>query len=308
MVDPTADGVAGAALPRTPERADARRPYNPCVVELPHDAPAPDAWYVCPVLGLAGDREHRLATWHPDHRCWAGPRPVAIERGFQATVCTTRAYTTCPAYAAWAWGVVVTPPRPAETGPEAADPVELPEGYGRVPVAAPSADPVEPPEGRWRTADRIRSLPFPVLAILGIVVVALVVLVGAAYLGGKVPGGPVTTVPKPTPSPIASTLSTSAPTPIVTSAPTPVPATPTPTLTPTPATPSAATPAPRATPKPKPSEKPTATPITYRVKSGDTLSSIAEQFGTTVKAIVDANGITDPSTIIVGQKLVIPVP
>jgi len=78
---------------------------------------------------------------------------------------------------------------------------------------------------------------------------------------------------------------------------------------PTPApTPAPATPAPTAKPKPSPTEKPQATTITYRVKSGDTLFTIAAQFGTTIKAIVEANGITDPNTIVVGQKLVIPIP
>jgi LysM repeat protein len=44
----------------------------------------------------------------------------------------------------------------------------------------------------------------------------------------------------------------------------------------------------------------------YTVKSGDTLSAIARKFGTTVSKIAGANGITDPSSIRVGQKLTIP--
>jgi LysM repeat protein len=44
---------------------------------------------------------------------------------------------------------------------------------------------------------------------------------------------------------------------------------------------------------------------TYRVKSGDTLVAIAAQFGTTVKAIQDANGLTS-SDLKVGQQLNIP--
>lgn len=44
----------------------------------------------------------------------------------------------------------------------------------------------------------------------------------------------------------------------------------------------------------------------YVVKKGDTLSAIARRFGTTVHAIVRANGLKNPSHIWVGQKLHIP--
>jgi LysM repeat protein len=45
---------------------------------------------------------------------------------------------------------------------------------------------------------------------------------------------------------------------------------------------------------------------TYTVKSGDTLSSIAQELGTTVEALVEANDITDPDVIDIGQQLRIP--
>lgn len=44
----------------------------------------------------------------------------------------------------------------------------------------------------------------------------------------------------------------------------------------------------------------------YVVQPGDTLSSIAQRFGTTVDAIVRANNITNPNLIYVGQVLTIP--
>ncbi len=45
---------------------------------------------------------------------------------------------------------------------------------------------------------------------------------------------------------------------------------------------------------------------TYAVQAGDTLSAIAEQFGTTVDAIVEANDLTDATSIDIGQILIIP--
>ena len=45
------------------------------------------------------------------------------------------------------------------------------------------------------------------------------------------------------------------------------------------------------------------TTITYTVKKGDTLSAIAQKYGTTVKAIVAENNIKDKNVIYVGQKL-----
>jgi LysM repeat protein len=44
------------------------------------------------------------------------------------------------------------------------------------------------------------------------------------------------------------------------------------------------------------------------VKAGDTLGSIAKQFGVSVAAISSANHITDPDKIAQGQVLVIPPP
>ena len=45
---------------------------------------------------------------------------------------------------------------------------------------------------------------------------------------------------------------------------------------------------------------------TYIVQSGDTLSSIARQFGVTVTAVVQANHIVNPNLIYVGNSLTIP--
>ncbi len=44
----------------------------------------------------------------------------------------------------------------------------------------------------------------------------------------------------------------------------------------------------------------------YTVRAGDTLSGIAMKYGTSMYAIMQANGITDPNHIYVGQRLTIP--
>ena len=57
---------------------------------------------------------------------------------------------------------------------------------------------------------------------------------------------------------------------------------------------------------------PTATtrkqPIYYIVKPGDTLSTIAAQFNISTAALMQANGITNPNVLAVGQQLIIPPP
>jgi LysM repeat protein len=53
-------------------------------------------------------------------------------------------------------------------------------------------------------------------------------------------------------------------------------------------------------------QEPTPEPEVYVVQPGDTLFTIAQQFGSSVEAIAAANNITNPSLINPGQKLLIP--
>lgn len=55
-----------------------------------------------------------------------------------------------------------------------------------------------------------------------------------------------------------------------------------------------------------PVKSPQADGVYYRVQRGDTLSEIAAWHGTTVRALMYANGIDNPNRIYVGQKLYIP--
>jgi LysM repeat protein len=120
---------------------------------------------------------------------------------------------------------------------------------------------------------------------------------GAAYLvasANAVPTVDPALLPSPTARPTSSRPPVS-PTPVTSPTTTPE-ASPTPTASPA-ASPSAST-----------APSPAATPIRYVVKHGDTLSSIAAQFGVTVQAIVDLNHLDNPNHIEVGQVLLIPVP
>ena len=51
---------------------------------------------------------------------------------------------------------------------------------------------------------------------------------------------------------------------------------------------------------------PTTAEGVYIVQEGDYPSSIAEQFGVSVEELMEANGITDPTSLTVGQELIIP--
>ncbi len=101
------------------------------------------------------------------------------------------------------------------------------------------------------------------------------------------------------------------------SLPSPLPAAPTltprPTITREPTATPEPTPEPTATPEPTP--EPTATlaptvasPRRYTVQAGDTLRAIAERFGVTIEAILQANNLTPAQgdNLRVGQELVIP--
>ncbi len=66
---------------------------------------------------------------------------------------------------------------------------------------------------------------------------------------------------------------------------------------------------PAATDTPVPEETPV--PVDgeiYIVQEGDIPVTIAEQFGITVQELLDANGITDPTSLQIGQELIIPSP
>jgi LysM repeat protein/predicted nucleic acid-binding Zn ribbon protein len=62
------------------------------------------------------------------------------------------------------------------------------------------------------------------------------------------------------------------------------------------------------TPTPTPTSTPSPTPFVYKVRSGDTLSSIAKRYNTTVEALMQANGISDATGLRAGTELIIVQP
>jgi lysozyme len=68
----------------------------------------------------------------------------------------------------------------------------------------------------------------------------------------------------------------------------------------------AETPAPAPAPEPTPTPEPVKQETVYVVKSGDTLSGIAAQYGVTYQELASYNGISNPNVIYVGQEIHIP--
>ncbi len=89
--------------------------------------------------------------------------------------------------------------------------------------------------------------------------------------------------------------------------PTPISPTMSPTVTPTasPTVQATVTPAPYT---PEPTTTPTLepTPVVHAIAAGETLVAIARQYGVSVQAIQEVNGITDPRTLRVSQEILIP--
>ncbi len=141
------------------------------------------------------------------------------------------------------------------------------------------------------------------LVIVGLITLYLNLRTEAAWNGrGQSAALVMTTGPSPSPAPSLSPTDTP---PIPTNTPTPRP-----TETPRPPTKTPLPPTNTPTPRPTEAPIPTDTPpgqIIHVVESGETLSSLAARYGVSVEAIVQANGLEDPSKIRTGQELIIPV-
>jgi LysM repeat protein len=230
---------------------------------------------VCPFLVAAGGG-WRLATPSREHRCGAVSPAAALTPQKQVRLCLTDGHLHCATF------IAAAAAREARLGSAA-----MPERVGRWALARTT--PVVEEVGGFRTtlagalADRRRWPAIPAMLL----VVALATL-GLSNLRSQ---GPVTALATPTPATTQPTTTASPAAPTATAAATVAPS-PTATIAPTPAPTIAATPA--------------ASHQTYTVASGDTLFAIARKFGTTVAAIQELNGITDPGRLKIGQVLKIP--
>jgi hypothetical protein len=240
---------------------------------------------VCPLLGLHGDARSAIDGVDGAHRCFAEPTPITLDRQQQARVCLSDTYERCDRYLAHvSRNGGVHPGRSSLAG-------------GLVTTRMVLA-----PEPAWRgmagRARQARSGPPAAIAaaaaVLGIGAVAFAT--GVLDPGSGVPTDLLATSPDVSPRATPTARPTPTPSPTASPSPTPIPTpVPEPTIAPT------------AAPTPVPTvAAPPPTQQTYTVQQGDTLSLIAQRFGTTVQAIQAANGIADPNEIIVGQVLVIP--
>jgi LysM repeat protein len=233
---------------------------------------------ICPYLAAAGGA-WRSSTVAREHRCGAVSPPAILAAEKQRRLCLTPDYRTCTTYEAAraarpiAHDRAATLPRPvARTTPVILD-------HGRIAITVPAF--------RSDRSDR-STAQAALIVLLGIAFAAIVL---ARVAGGDSSGGAsgVAATTQPTARATASQSSTARPT--TSSGPAAS------------AVPSGRSGASRAPATAKPSKAATRT---YIVKSGDTLIGIAAHFGTTTKAIKQLNGMTDPSTLHIGQVLKIP--
>jgi LysM repeat protein len=233
---------------------------------------------VCPYL-VADDGTWRSAYAAREHRCGAVTPPAPLTVAKQRQLCLLVAHEGCATYlAARAVADEAAPLTPGDDGAalwpsQAAPPLVL-----------------EP-------ARRMGALPTASAKnggqalVVGLMVVAFLVLVIART---QSPGG--LTGGSAAPSLSGLVAATSAPAP--TSRPSPSDAAPS----------AGASLEAAIAPTADPSTPDPATPeaTRYRVKAGDTLTTIASRFGVSVKKLKAANDISDPRALRIGQVLVIP--
>lgn len=263
---------------------------------------------VCPFVAFADERDLRAAEPDHRHRCFAEPRPAPRALAHQTRYCLSPGFTSCPTFQDWATREAAqVADAPRSTGATAAalpglfdDARDRPSSATPTPSAfAPSpeadraddedddqdldddyAEPAGVAGGRIADWDRprprrdyprigrSRGVP-PVLVGLVVLAIAAVALFFLpSIITGVFGGRPAGASPSPSGSVAASAAS---------------------------ASPAEAT------------AVPSATPLTYKVVSGDTLTKIAKKFNVTVAQILAANPtIKNADTIKKDQVIVIP--
>jgi nucleoid-associated protein YgaU len=298
---------------------------------------------VCPFVAFADERDLRAAEPDHRHRCYAEPRPAPRALAHQTRYCLSPGFTSCPTFQDWATreaARVADEPLPAEAARVADEPLPAeaagagglpglfdderegaaaapPGGAGPAGASAPAPDELDEREsggltrqyagddaeidagddarpagdrlaeragvgaGRVADWDRPRRRDYPRIGrssrvppvLVGLVLLAIAALVLfflPSIISGMFGSRPAGASPSPSGSVGASGAS----------------ATPT-----------------------GPTAVPSATPLTYKVVSGDTLTKIAKKFNVTVPQILAANPtIKNADSITVDQVIVIPTP
>jgi hypothetical protein len=233
---------------------------------------------LCPYLA-AVDGGWRSSTVAREHRCGAVAPPAILAAEKQRRLCLTADYPMCATFEAaraarpLAHDRNPVLPRPlARTTPVVLD-------HGRLAISMPA----------FRSD---RPLGQAILIIVLAIAFAAIVLARVAGVGGSSGG----------------TDSSATPSTPVTASATPPDASPTsrPTGAAGPSGSAGATPESGGSSAPSTAAPSTSATQTYKVKPGDTLIGIAARFGTTPKALAAFNGITDPSSLKIGQTLKVP--
>jgi LysM repeat protein len=239
---------------------------------------------LCPYLATL-DGGWRSATAIREHNCTAVSPPVPLALEKQRRLCLVAAHTGCSTYGAAEATRAPGRAAIASSRPIARmTPVILDHGRFELRMPALRTD---------RTAGQA-----VLVAVLGIALTAILISRPSAGAGATSDPGSAS----PAASPAASTDVAAASSATTTPAPSEAAPTNPPTAAPSP--PASATSGPTATPRA--SIAPVTSGATYKVKGGDTLSAIAARFNTSVRVLVDLNGITDPSRLRVGQVLKLP--
>jgi LysM repeat protein len=234
----------------------------------------------CPFL-LAHGGGWRLDLPTREHRCGAVSPPAPLSPEKQTRLCLTQAHASCATYLASMAAReerLGTPPSDRATRWGLARTTTVIEDAGglRARVLASLLD-----RRKWPAIPAV------------LLVTTLFTLALSGFRGGDSNTAAATASP-----------TGSAGLPVATQRPSVRPSTPEPEPDPTSTAPATATTAP--TPVPTATPGPAESFRTYRVQSGDTLSAIAADFGTTSRAIADLNGISVGSTLRIGQVLKIP--
>ena len=301
------------------------------VEPFPARPPSDPRFAACPYL-LVPAGGFRFA--HPDreHRCTAARPFEAPSTDKQRRLCLTAGYDACPAYTAARLrredafadaGIPIDALQSRHSRPLGhTAPVVVVGGHrspGTLGMGLPARQAPQAPQDSARPSEGTRTRPARMAepgnradatggrpgparggssrgprAAAGPAVAAVVVLAALAVLVARLPGASGPSPAPPTPlATVAAVVSQ--------------PPTASPTIAASPgATTAIGSAAPTDSPVLATQAPASAVATTYRVKAGDTLIGIASRFGVSVTALQQANGITDPRLLRIGQVLQIP--